>query len=326
MPAPPLPVSLQRETQGGGQLGLWVAVIDPVSLKPLRAVAAAPNTPFPLASTYKQAVLWATLRQIDAGRLRWDSKYAVTPQNQSLGAYPFDGSSARTLAERMIGVSDNTATDILQRAAGLQAVQDVADTLGLCRTRLILPTKAWWVAQAGLSPAFERWRGQWSTLRGAKRLRAAQEIDADAQRQLPDNLQRRLDDYLDHRYAPADDLLVHNLSTPYELSLLLSHEFLAPGLSESSRAAQREIMRRGYGEAALRGFPITEWGGKGGNGWKILSYSGYLKTAGGEHVVYVFMLHGSQSDYTMPLTHAAFAWIRAAMKEVLLPADGGLAR
>ncbi len=316
-PAPPPPAALQ------GQLGLWVAVIDPVTLQPVRAVAYQPAQMFPLASSYKQAVLWALLRQVDAGRLSLNTTYNVTVQAQSLGDYPYDHSTARTLAERMIRHSDNTATDLLHRAVGLQAVQNVADNLGLCHTRLILPTKAWWTSQVGLSPAFEREQLAWPALQGEARLRVAQAIDADATAQRSDLLQRRLDDYFDHHYDSARDLLVHNVSTPYEFSLLLAHEFLYPQLSDQSRQLQRKLMALGYGRSALRGVPVAEWGGKGGNGWKILTYTGYLKTVGGEHVVYAFMLHGSPQDYTMPLSLDAFAWIRAAMQDVLLPGDGG---
>lgn len=319
-PAPPLPAALVRE---GGELGLWVAVIDPVTLQPVRAVAYHPDGIFPLASTYKQAVLWALLRQVDAGQVSLDTTYNVTPQAQSLGQYPFDGSTARQLAERMIRNSDNTATDLLHRKVGLQAVQNIPDTLGLCRTRLILPTKAWWTAQAGLSPHFTSTKTDWPSLRGEARLRVAQAIDGDAQAQRYDKLQHQLDLYFDHRYNLADDLLVHNLSTPYEFSVLLGREFLYPQLSPHARQIQRNIMRMGYGYSALRGFPIAEWGGKGGNGWKILTYTGYLKTTGGEHVVYAFMLHGSHQDYTMPLTYPAFQWIRSAIKQVLLVGDGG---
>ena len=69
-------------------------------------------------------------------------------------------------------------------------------------------------------------------------------------------------------------------------------------------------MALGFGKSALIPIPIDTWGGKGGNGWKILTFSGYFKTRGGEHVVYAFMLHGSDQDYTMPLTRSAFAWLR----------------
>ena len=297
-------------------------MIDPQTLQPLRAVSSSPDRAFPLASTYKQAVLWALLKQVDAGSVDLGEKFSVTREAQSLGDYPYDGTTARQLAERMIKFSDNTATDLLHRKVGLQNVQKVADDLGLCRTRLILPTKAWWTAQAGLSPTFAGTH-LWTAAAGEKRLHLAELINADAQKLRADYLQNRLNSYFDKRYDAADDLKVHNFSTPYELSSLIAHEFLRSGLSPHSQELQRKLMALGFGRSALLPIPVAEWGGKGGNGWKILTFGGYFKTVGGEHVVYAFMLHGSNQTYTMPLTRHAFSWIRSALGEILLPGDGG---
>jgi len=310
-PPPPLPLS--------GRLGLWVAQIDPVTLEPVNAVGTNPDSVFPLASTYKQAVLWALLREFDAGRLSPTERFDVTRENQSLGSYPFDGSNVKTLSLRMIANSDNTATDILHRRIGLQRVQDVADGLGLCRTRLILPTRDWWVAQAGLSSTFNG-TARWASATGKNRARLAASIDADARKYRADYIQHRLNVYLDTRHEPADDLRVHNLSTPYEWGTLLAHEFLRPGLSPRAVKWQREAMALGFGRAALTWGPQIHWfGGKGGNGWGILTYSGYFQTKDGRRVVYAFMQHGANQTYTMPNTRRAFAWINAGIEAVLGP-------
>ena len=84
-PAPDPPRALT------GRLGLWVAKVDPVTLEPLRVVASDPNGVYPLASSYKQAVLWALLKDVDAGTVTLNEKFDVTHANQSLGNYPFDG-------------------------------------------------------------------------------------------------------------------------------------------------------------------------------------------------------------------------------------------
>ncbi|WP_424951842.1 serine hydrolase [Deinococcus sp.] len=313
--APPAPARLS------GRLGLYVAVVDPVTLEPLRAVSHDPGGVFPLASAYKQSVLWALLKQRDAGTLRLSETFDVSSGSQSLGDYPFDRSDVPTLAARMIHSSDNTATDLLHRRVGLQAVQDVADDLGLCNTRLILPTKDWWTAQAGLSPHFPG-AATFASLRGPARLQAALALDADARHSRPDTLQRRLDDYFDHRYTPDTDLGTQNVSTPAEFAHLVAAEFLHSGLSADSQEFQRRLMATGFGRSRL-GVPLTYFGGKGGNGWRVLTYSGYLHTAGGEDVVYAFMQHGADQEYTMHNTPLAFAWINAAMRRVLLQADGG---
>ncbi|MCP2013724.1 beta-lactamase class A [Deinococcus sp. HSC-46F16] len=310
-PAPPQALS--------GRLGLWVAELDPATLRPLRAVTQAPDGVFPLASTYKQAVLWAVLREVDAGRLSPGERFNVSTASQSLGDYPYDGSSVRDLTERMIRHSDNTATDLLHRRVGLGAVQALADDLGLCRTRLILPTKAWWAAQIGSSPAFLAGTG-WDKATGPERLRLATAIDADAQRLRADVLQNRLNTYFDAAPDPADDLRVHNLSTPYEFATLLAHQHLRSGLSPDSLAWQREVAAMGYGRSALPSEvagKVAAFAGKGGNGWRLLTYSGYLRTEDGRHLVYAFMQHGADQTYTMPNTRAAFAWIGAGLRAVL---------
>ena len=309
-PAPPLALS--------GRLGLWVAELDPRSLSVIRARSSNPDSLFPLASTYKQAVLWAVLREFDSGRLDPTERFDVTRANQSLGDYPYDRSNVRTLTERMIQFSDNTATDILHRRVGLNKVQDVAGALGLCRTRIVMPTKSWWVMEAGLSDTFNA-APDWGTLSGEDWLKAAQKIDAEAQTYRYDFLQRRLDDYFDHRYQASDDLRAHNLSTPQEWGTLVAHEFLRPGLSPRATRWQREVMATGYGRSALRlpgGDKVVTFGGKGGNGWRILTFSGYLKTSSGRHFVYAFMQHGADETYTIPHSRRAFAWINAALADL----------
>lgn len=310
-PAPPLPLS--------GRLGLWVAEIDPETLGVIRAVGTNPDSVFPLASTYKQAVLWALLREFDAGRVSPTERFDVTRADQSLGAYPFDGMNVRDLSTRMIGLSDNTATDILHRRVGLERVQAVADRLGLCRTRLILPTRDWWVAQSGLSATFSG-TSRWAGATGAERRRLAALIDADARAYPAAYLQRQLDLYFDRRHRPADDLKAHNLSTPYELGTLLAHEFLRPGLSPRAQKWQRAVMAQGFGRRALRAEAagnVASFGGKGGNGWRLLTYSGYFQTKDGRRVVYAFMQHGADQPYTMPNTRRAFAWINAGIDAVI---------
>ncbi|GHG09105.1 hypothetical protein GCM10017783_22170 [Deinococcus piscis] len=310
-PAPPYPLS--------GRLGLWVAEVDPQTLEVLRAVGTNPDSVFPLASTYKQAVLWATLREFDAGRLSPQERFEITPAGQSLGEYPFDHSNVRTLTERMIRNSDNTATDLLHRRVGLQRVQALADELRLCHTRLILPTKAWWVMQAGLSSTYLAHPDWW---RREDRAALAAQMDADAKEYTVYELVPKLDPYFEKTHEPRDDLGSHNLSTPYEFATLLAHQYLRGGLSERAGRWQDEVARLGYGKAGLRAGQvgnIQTFYGKGGNGWRLLTYTGYFKTKDGHHVVYAFMQHGADEWYTMPNTYRAFAWINAAVDEVIGP-------
>ncbi len=306
--APPPPAGLS------GRLGLWVAEYDPTSARVLRAVARDPDGLYPLASSYKQAVLWALLRAVDAGQVRLNERFDVTRGNQSLGDYPFDGSDVRTLMVRMIQKSDNTATDILHRRVGLMNVQAVADRLHLCRTRLLLPTKDWWVAQSGLDPSFPGARAFMSA-DPARRDAIALALDNAARGLRSDTVQVRLDDYLEHHYDPQADLGTHNVSTPAEFGQLIAQEFLKPNLSPQAQAMQREVMALGFGRTRLD-FKTAAFGGKGGNGWRILTMTGYAVTEDGHHLVYVFMQHGADQTYTLPKNRLAFKWVNAAVHDL----------
>ncbi|MBB6098544.1 beta-lactamase class A [Deinobacterium chartae] len=306
----------------GGRLGLYVAVFDPVTLRPLRAVVQDPDGQYPLASSYKQAVLYALMEQVQSGKVELSERFDVSEADRSLGAYPYDGSNVVTLAERMIHNSDNTATDILHRRVGLEAVQDVADRLKLCHTRLLLPTKTWWTAQAGwggpdfpqedLLHAAERY----ATAPREQQLALARRLDERARESNADRLSRALDRYFESdRYDPRIDLNTQNASTPFEFAQLIAHEFLAPGLEEPQRQLFNRIMRLGFGQQLLEEKSLV-FGGKGGNGWRILTMTGYYQNARGEHVVYVFMNHESPQVYTLPETRRAFRWINAAARRL----------
>ena len=303
----------------GGQLALFVARFDPSTLEPTKAVMLNPDASFPLASTYKQSVLWALLRQIDAGQVSWDEKFSVTKANQSLGGFPYDRSSVRQLAERMIEHSDNTATDILHRRIGLEAPQRIADELGLCKTRLLLPTKAWWTAQAGGDPdhfpLFGRLNGAERFAGGSRplQLEIAHALDARAQALPADKLQRMLDQYFDGPYYnPKIDVQTQNATTAFEWATLIAHEFLKNGLSQGSNAVLSNIMNLGVGKGYVRSsVPLVKFGGKTGNGWRIFTASGYVQTQAGQHIVYVLLNQASPQTYTVTRGYmrSAYAWI-----------------
>ncbi len=303
----------------GGQIALFVARFDPITLEPTKAVMLNPDAPFPLASTYKQSVLWALLRQIDAGQVSWTEKFSVTRANQSLGGFPYDRSSVRQLAERMIGHSDNTATDILHRRIGLEAPQRIADELGLCKTRLLLPTKAWWTAQAGGDPdhfpPFGRLKGAEKFAGGSRplQLEIAHALDAKAQALPADKLQRMLDRYFDGPYYdPKIDQQTQNATTAFEWATLMAHEFLQNGLSDQGNAVLGNIMNLGVGKGYVRSsVPLVKFGGKTGNGWRIFTASGYVQTQAGEHIVYVLLNQASPRTYTVTpgYMRSAYAWI-----------------
>lgn len=84
---------------------------------------------FPMASTFKVPIAGTVLSQVDTGRLKLDELVPVDPnmmvQSEGLAetfAHPGVSVSVENLLELMLTVSDNTATDTLEKLVGGPAV------------------------------------------------------------------------------------------------------------------------------------------------------------------------------------------------------------
>ena len=83
----------------------------------------------PLASIFKLYVLYAVAQAVKSGAVSWDDQLTITDEGKTVGSSAFDkmpaGSrvSVRTAAEKMIGNSDNMATDLLINRVGTRAVE-----------------------------------------------------------------------------------------------------------------------------------------------------------------------------------------------------------
>lgn len=90
----------------------------------------------PMASVAKLYVLGAVADAVSAGDLRWDEVLTITTDTKSLPTGELqdraDGSTVtvREATEKMISLSDNTATDLLIHRLGREAVEAQAVTLG----------------------------------------------------------------------------------------------------------------------------------------------------------------------------------------------------
>ena len=328
LPVPAVPKQIT------GRLGLYVARV-PKGTKdfaPLKVIEINPQGQFPLASNFKQSVLLEVLRQVDQGYIKLSQKFKITKANQSYGRYPYDGTDVMGLALAMIGWSDNTATDILFRRIGIGSVQPIMNDLRLCNTRVLLPTKAWWTAQAGLGGKdFPKYALVKATQKFANypleaQLKIAARLDANAQNTNPETLRR----YLDNGYfagrnggvntMSAIDRNIQNASTPAEWARFIHHEFVNSGLSNQSRQLFRDTMSHGKGRAFL-GVPMTYFGGKSGNTARVLTYSGYLETKSGDRIIYVYFNDSSHNLITRDETPQAFSLINAAIRKVMRPED-----
>ena len=97
------------------------------------------DEPFPMASTFKLPLLVELHAQAKAGRLRWDDRVEITPRDQHLGSGditplydpPGVALSWRNLANLMMMISDNSATDLCLAKAGAAAVTARMRGLGI---------------------------------------------------------------------------------------------------------------------------------------------------------------------------------------------------
>ncbi|MFN3265915.1 MAG: serine hydrolase [Deinococcales bacterium] len=291
-----------------------------------------PQGQFPLASNFKTSVLFEVMRGIDAGTIKTTERFSVTKANQSYGRYPYDNTLLLDLAMAMISWSDNTATDILFRRVGLDGLQPTAQRLKLCNTRLLLPTKTWWTAQAGLGGAdFPKYSLVASSKRFANapyatQLALAERLDQKAMSISAETLRRYLDQgYFAGRNGGVEtmsqiDRNLQNASTPHEWARFMWNAFVSLDLSSQSQQRFRKIMYHGKGRSYLR-VPFKYYGGKSGNTARILTYSGFLETLSGDKVIYVYMNDSSQNLITRDETDLVFSYINAALKKVIRPAD-----
>ncbi|GAA2878393.1 hypothetical protein GCM10010517_40420 [Streptosporangium fragile] len=83
----------------------------------------------PLGSIFKLYVLGAVAEKVRAGELSWDTKLEIKPEWRSAGEGGLNSrpdnstTTVREAARLMISISDNTATDLLIRTVGREAVE-----------------------------------------------------------------------------------------------------------------------------------------------------------------------------------------------------------
>jgi len=116
---------------------------------------------FPMASCFKVPVMVEVMRQVDAGTLRLDDRLTLCEADKSPGStliHCHEGlrPSVRDLLYLMITLSDNTATDMLWRRAGLGSVNQTMRSLGLGAIDCSMPNREYFLIECG---AGDEWRG-----------------------------------------------------------------------------------------------------------------------------------------------------------------------
>lgn len=116
----------------------------------------------PAASTIKLPVMVAVFEQLATGRFDLNRRVTLEPQDKDAGSGDLcdapDGStySVSELVDKMIDVSDNTATNMLIRLVGRRRINAEMERLGLATTHLLgdVRTDAWSIrATLRTSPA-----------------------------------------------------------------------------------------------------------------------------------------------------------------------------
>ena len=116
---------------------------------------------FPMASCFKVPVMVEVMRRVDAGTLRLDDRLTLTEADKSPGStliHCQEGlqPSVRDLLYLMITLSDNTATDMLWRLVGLDAVNETMRELDLTAIDCFIPNREYYLMGCG---AGSDWRG-----------------------------------------------------------------------------------------------------------------------------------------------------------------------
>ena len=137
----PLAEALDRIAEGaGGPVAVAVRHLQREERYDRRS-----DEPFVAASTIKLPILVALHDAAARGVLRLDSRLRLRPEDQVTGSgvlqllSPGVRLPLRDLAELMIAVSDNTATNMLLRRLGTEAVNACLERLGLRLTRVRRP-------------------------------------------------------------------------------------------------------------------------------------------------------------------------------------------
>lgn len=314
------PPALELPAVVTGRFGFYAAaykgdaLLDETALGDVQAL-------FPTASMFKTLVVHAAMRAVDEGRLKLETPLTTTVANRSIERFPAGTNTVRRLALRAIQNSDNTASDILHLAVNPRALALRTRQRSPCTT-VLLTTKAWWAAQAGLATTV---LGD-DLLAGAQRyaarpfpqrLEVAGQLVENARRVTPQAVEAGLEAYFRGPLYTSDlELWLQNTTTPRAYARLLLEVMRAQDLQPSTRAVFRAIMTTGCCIAKDSPLRSTYRAAKAGSGWRVLTLSGYVETPDGRTLVYTYMNDQSATPDAEDIERQigpVNAWIDAAL-------------
>ncbi|MBZ9714894.1 serine hydrolase [Deinococcus multiflagellatus] len=282
-----------------GRVSFYVAEYDNKTKLPLRAlVLGDPQAVHPLASLFKPLIVQALFQDVDAGKVKLNATYTTTAANRSIELYPPGTNSLQVLAKRAIYQSDNTASDILHLAYGPERLARAVRLQSPC-TSVLLTTKAWWGAQAGLIPSvMTRDTAAGARAYGAQpfeqRVQTAKALIAASQKLTGPSVEQQLDVYFHGpTYASDMELNIQNTSTASAYTDLMYRTLSGNALKTQTRAAFRTMLATGCCRPKAPKFNATYWAGKAGSGWGILTLTGYVEGKDGRVYAYTYLNDGS---------------------------------
>jgi hypothetical protein len=293
-----LPDNVHHLRRGvGGQAGGAAVVLAPDGTS-LAEYAYRADEVFPLASSFKLFVLYALLEDAAAGRLDLDTAIPTVRAAASLGDRKPALSPLRRLAQIMIYHSGNTASDVLFKRVGLDAPQRLIARLGLEQTRVVLPTREYYVIIAGLDPEFPadalvEATARFAALDPAAQAAAIAAVSERAAGLAPRAIEKATEPfYAYERYTRGQTYRIldqlDNVSTPGAMLRLMRFLYAGADLPAPLQAELRHILARGDGarDAGCFHGKIAGWGGKGGSDLSQASVNGYALAPDGRVLVY----------------------------------------
>lgn len=293
----------------GGQAGGYALLLAPDGATVLTEYAYRADEVFPLASSFKLFVLHALLEGAAAGRWDLDAEIPTVRAATSLGDRKPPLSSLRRLAQRMIYHSGNTPSDVLFKHVGLDAPGRLIARLGLAPTRVVLPTREYYVLIAGLDPEFPAAdlpaaAARFAALDPAAQVACIARVGARAAGRSLQEIEHATEPFYRYErwsrgptYRILDDL--DNVSTPRAMGHLMRYLYAGGGLPPPLAAELARILARGDGARDSGCFhgKIARWGGKGGSDLSQASMNGYAVAPDGRVLVYSLLAAHLHDDY-----------------------------
>lgn len=267
---------------------------------PMREFAWQADDPVVMASVYKLPLMVALCRKSDRDELDLGETVTVDPRTCAAGPTGIAALhdpitlSWRDLAVQMMVISDNAAADVILAEVGLAAVQEVLETAGLDRTRVI----------GGMAQLQQQLVAETGVDTVAEAFSALANIDRD------DTISA---------YDPA----LASATTPREatrlLELIWDERVASPAMCELIRTTMR---KQAWQQRISSGFPlgVATIAGKTGTLGAIRNEIAVVEYPGEHPIAVAVFTHAARSEMSLPVVEAAIGRAaRIAVTEVRSP-------